>query len=47
MTHHRHIVETGNESIRFSRSTAEAKRRINAREQGRKGPKPPEGTDPF
>jgi len=40
-------VETGNESIRLSRSTAEAKRRIKAREQGRKGPKPPEGADPF
>jgi hypothetical protein len=29
LTHHCHIVETGNESIRFSRSTAEAKKRIN------------------
>ena len=47
LTHHCHIVETGNESIRFSRSTAEAQRRIKAREQGRKGPKPTEGTDPF
>ena len=47
LTHHCHIVEPGNESIRFSRSTAEAKRRIKAREQGRKGPKPTEGTDPF
>ena len=47
LTHHCHIVETGNESIRFSRSTAEAKRRIKAREQGRKGAKPTEGTDPF
>ena len=47
LTHHCHIVETGNESIRFSRSTAEAKRRIKAREQGRRGPKPTEGTDPF
>ncbi len=37
LTHHCHIVETGNESIRFSRSTAEAKRRIKAREQARKG----------
>jgi DNA replication protein DnaC len=26
LTHHCHIVETGNESIRFSRSTAEAKK---------------------
>ena len=36
LTHHCHIVETGNESIRFSRSTAEAKKRIKAREQARK-----------
>ena len=47
VTHHCHIVETGNESIRFSRSTAEAKRRIKAREQGRKGQKPAEETEPF
>ena len=32
-------METGNESIRFSRSTAEAKKRIKAREQARKGAK--------
>ena len=38
LTHHCHIVETGNESIRFSRSTAEAKKRIKAREQDRRGP---------
>ena len=37
LTHHCHIVETGNESIRFSRSTAEAKKRIKTREQARKG----------
>ncbi len=39
LTHHCHIVETGNESIRFSRSTAEAKKRIKARETARKGVK--------
>jgi DNA replication protein DnaC len=37
LTHHCHIVETGNESIRFSRSTAQAKKRIKAREHARKG----------
>ena len=45
LTHHCHIVETGNESIRFSRSTAEAKKRIKAREQARKAGKPASGQD--
>ena len=39
LTHHGHFVETGNESIRFSRSTAAAKKRIKAREQARRGVK--------
>ena len=47
LTHHCHIVETGNESIRFSRSTAEAKKRIKAREQARKGAKADAGIEPF
>ncbi|HEV6967656.1 IS21-like element helper ATPase IstB [Roseateles sp.] len=47
LTHHCHIVETGNESIRFSRSTAEAKKRINAREQARKGSKSEAQAEPF
>ena len=47
LTHHCHIVETGNESIRFSRSTAEAKKRIKAREQSRKGSKADAEAEPF
>ena len=47
LTHHCHIVETGNESIRFSRSTAEAKKRIKAREQARKATKSEAEAEPF
>jgi len=47
LTHHCHIVETGNESIRFSRSTAEAKKRLKARLQTRKGPKTDAEAEPF
>lgn len=39
LTHHCHIVETGNESYRFHHSSSAAKVRIKTREQGRKGGK--------
>jgi DNA replication protein DnaC len=47
LTHHCHIVETGNESYRFQHSSMAAKTRIKSREQARKGGKAAPVEEPF
>lgn len=50
LTHHCHIVETGNESYRFRHSTDQARGKIKSREQARKrtaGQTPVEEPEPF
>lgn len=52
LTHHCHIVETGNKSYRFRHSSSEARGRIKSREtarrtQARQSPEPTEETETF
>ena len=47
LTHHCHIVETGNNSHRYNQSSVAAKSRIKEREQSRKKAKAAPPDEPF
>lgn len=47
LTHHCHIVETGNDSYRFRQSSQSAKARIRSREQARTKPDTEDPAEPF
>ncbi len=47
LTHHCHIIETGNESYRFRHSSEAAKARIQKREKARQGKTEEETAEPF